>query len=158
MKRVIIVLIAVASLFLAPSAGAEKVTKIDRFQLWNRCQPMSLHVATLSKDAAKIGLTKESITTAVRSRLRAARLYDAKAATILRVRVNVYRMAFNIVIGYYKLMKDIVSKELLLSSNWDTGSIGTHGQSSNYIISSISEHTDKFIDEYLRVNNAACKR
>ena len=33
---------------------------------------------------------------------------------------------------------------------------GAHGQNANFIVSSLSELLDKFLAEYLRVNEAAC--
>lgn len=39
---------------------------------------------------------------------------------------------------------------------WESGSIGTHGNNSGFIIQSLAQHTDKFINEYLRVNADAC--
>ena len=158
MKRVIIVLTAAASLFLAPSAGAEKVTKYERFRLWNKCQPISLYVRNLNKEASKIDLKKEAITIAVRSRLRAARLYDADASPHLDVNVNVTSAAFSIILALYKPMKDYTSGESFFTGGWNINGVGTHGLDSNYILSILSQYTDNFIDEYLRVNNDACKR
>ncbi len=43
------------------------------------------------------------------------------------------------------------------ATTWGVGSTGTHSRNPNFILSSVSQHTDKFIDEYLRVNADACK-
>ena len=42
---------------------------------------------------------------------------------------------------------------------WLSGSTGVYGAAagSGFILSSVSHHTDKFIDEYLRVNADACR-
>ena len=42
------------------------------------------------------------------------------------------------------------------AQTWRTGEIGTHGRDAGYILQGISEHLDKFIVEYLRVNEGAC--
>ena len=42
------------------------------------------------------------------------------------------------------------------ASTWDIGSFGTHGGNAGYILQSVSEHLDRFVLEYLRVNEAAC--
>ena len=159
MKRLTVSLIAAASLVLAASAWAENVTGFDRFKLWNNCQKMRLVVESLHKDAADIGLTDETLTITVRSRLRAAHIYDASEwSSYLYVNVNVADLAFNIIVEYNKLMMDIASGEKGLTSSWWTGSTGMHGRDAGYILSGVSQHTDKFIDEYLRVNEDACKR
>ena len=161
MKRLLTVsLIAVASVVLGASAWAENVTGDDRFKLWNNCQPVNLVVEPLRKDAADIGLTEDAVRIAVRSRLRAARLYDASASSILYVNVTVVGLAFSIFVQYNKWMVDRVSGEGGLSSDilGLVGSTGTHGQDSGVILSYVSRHTDEFIDEYLRVNEDACTR
>ena len=43
-----------------------------------------------------------------------------------------------------------------LAATWDRGVVGQGGGA--YILSSVSRLTDKFIDEYLRVNESACSR
>jgi len=77
MKRLACQLIGAAALFIAATAETEEVTDIDRFDLWNNCAPMDLIVERLPDDATEIGLKKEAIETTVRSRLRAARLFNA---------------------------------------------------------------------------------
>ena len=151
-------LLLAAALLLSAPAWAEEVTGYDRFQLWNDCGPMKLVVEPLPQTAADIGLTREAITTAVRSRLRAAHLYDADAMPFLYVNVSVTGRAFQIGVDYGKLVIDLASGEYYQAATWATGSLGTHGGDSNYILSAVSQYTDKFIDEYLRVNEDACKR
>ena len=159
MKHLLTVsLIAAASLALSVLAWAENVTWRDRFELWNNCEPMQLVVENLRKDAFDIGLTEEAITIAVRSRLRAARLYDSSALSYLYVNVGVVGLAYSVFVEYNKLMMDVASGEEGLVSSWLRGSTGTHGRDAGYILSAISRHTDEFIDEYLRVNDDACTR
>ena len=159
MKRLTVTLIAAASLSLSGPARSEDVTtKVDRFELWNECLPMKLTVEFLPDDASEIGLTRERISTAVRSRLRAARLYSASALPYLYVNVNVVSSAFNISLEYKKLVSDIASRQTNAATTWSTSRTGTHGRDSGYILSFVSEHTDKFIDEYLSINEDACTR
>ena len=83
-------MVAGASLYFAAAASVEAVTgSLDRFQLFAGCRPMRLVVEDLHKDTAKIGLTKATIEAAVRSRLRAARLYSKGASPWLYVRISV---------------------------------------------------------------------
>ena len=81
-------IVALLVLTAPTSVGAEGVSSSDRFKLWNACEPISLVVEHLNDNAVKIGLTREAITTAVRSRLRAARLYSSESKTYLYVHVN----------------------------------------------------------------------
>ena len=146
----------------AVSASAGEVSDQDRFQIWNGCRAMRLVVENLPDDATAIGLTKDSIEVAVRSRLRAARLYtednDEAAWSYLYARVNVVGPAFGISIEYWKVVRDLLATGLdNRARTWDVGSTGTHTQNPNYILSSVAEDADKFIDEYLRVNADACK-
>ncbi len=153
-----VVLPFIAMLILAIPARAETVTDYDRFKLWNDCRPMELIVEDLDKDETDIGLTKDAITVAVRSRLRAARLYTAKRGPhYLYINVNVVGTAFSYSVEYKKRVKDRASGLSTFATTWDTGGTGTHGPDASYILSLVSQYVDKFIDEYLRVNEDACK-
>ena len=44
-----------------------------------------------------------------------------------------------------------------LTARWESGSTGTRASNPSYVLSSVARHTDKFIDEYLRVNANACE-
>ena len=122
---------------------------------------MSLTVEKLPDDAAAIGLTEDAIEVAVRSRLRAARLYSEDyhetAWSHLYVNVNVVDSAFGIGVEYRKDVKDLATTLELPATTWDRGSAGTHGQNPNFILSNVVQYADAFIDEYLRVNADACK-
>ena len=159
MPRLILPTVVLALILAAPSGAAEKVTDADRFKLWDRCRPMHLVVENLPDDATEIGLTKKAITVAARSRLRAARLYTAARGTpFLFISVNVVGAAFNVSLEYSKWMTDRASGVSRGATAWITGSTGTHGGNAPYILSSVSRHMDKFIDEYLRVNADACRK
>ena len=157
MPRLILPIVALAFVLAAPSGAAEKVSQADRFRLWNDCRTMGLAVEDLPKSATEIGLTKEAVTVAVRSRLRAARLYRADdGVPFLPVTLNVVGSAFSISVEYLKWVKDRASGISSGATTWARGSTGTHGRDASYILSAVSQHVDAFIDEYLRVNEAAC--
>ena len=126
------------------------------FQLWSACRPLDLIVEDLPEDAEEIGLTRERIQTAAESRLRAARLYDAEADHYLYVNVIVYRFAFSIDIGYRKWLHDEALDIGGFSQTWHTGAAGTHGGDASFILQYVSEYMDRFVVEYLRVNESAC--
>ena len=122
---------------------------------------MQLVVEELSNDATTLALTKDAITVAARSRLRAARLYSedtaATAWSYLYVNVNVFGSAHGIGVDYNKDVRDIATMLEFQATTWRVGGMGTHGPNPNFILLSVARHTDEFIDEYLRVNADACK-
>ena len=157
MPRPVCLLITIL-LFLTVSARAQEATNVDRFRLWDSCKAMRLVVEHLPKGAADIGLTKEAIETSARSRLRAARIYNSEADSYLYINVNVVGRAFSIGVNYNKVLFDATSIEANYAITWNVGSTGTHGSDSSYILSFVSRHMDKFVDDYLRVNEAECGR
>ena len=134
----------------------QDMTLYDRFRLWNDCQAMGVLVEDPGRDATEIGLTKSAIETAVRSRLRAARLYDdsLRPSSYLYVNINVVGPAFSIRVGYNQEM--VSAGGWGVAPTWETGVTGTHGKDGSYILSDVSMKMDRFIDEYLRVNADAC--
>ena len=151
-------LVVASLLAISPTASASEVSDYDRFGLWNGCLPTDLVVEGLGKDEANIGLTKEAITVAVQSRLRGARLFEADHQfTYLYVNVHVVGRAYSIHFAYNKWLEDPLSGEKGFAMTWYSGSTGTHGEDSGYILSSVSRHADRFIDEYLRVNAEFCE-
>ncbi len=161
MKRYTCLWLIAASLITAAVASASEVTKFDRFRLWNECRPLEFKVNSLSDDATSIGLTKNAIEVTIRSRLRAARLYGddyaETAAATLFISVLVLGPAFNTILEYTKVVRDRVTGFDNWAPTWRIGATGTHGRNSGYILGSVAEDTDRFIDEYLRVNDDACK-
>ena len=164
--RVASIMIAAALALTTAPASAEEVSDWDRFQLWNACRPVDLIVEGLSDDAGKIGLRREDIETAVRARLRGARIYDENADPYLYVNVNVLSPAFSTAVRFKRnvevLMPFWVKPEGMgqligYATVWDSEAVGLHGASgSGFILSGVARATDKFIDEYLRVNADAC--
>ena len=136
---------------------AQEVTDIDRFQLFNNCDPMALVVESLHDDAADIGLTDERLQFAAESRLRGARLYTSdRSRAYLYVNVTVAGKAFSASLKYAKKMRDLATGNAGVASAWSRGITGTHGQEPDYIASGLSELLDRFLTEYLRVNKSAC--
>ena len=150
-------LLIAAFLVASASAGAA-IDELDRFKLWNECSPIELAVPDLSEDAGTIGLAKDTIEVTVRSRLRAARLYNTtEHVSILSVSVTVLKRSFGVNFAYIKYVTDYATKIEFGAITWNAATIGTHGQSADYILGFVARHTDKFIDEYLRVNADACE-
>ena len=157
MKRLIVIAALLAAPGLAMAQNSTAPTTLDRFELWNECKPFSLLVEDLDSHAAGIGLTIERIETAVRSKLRAARIYGDSHFPYFYVRVVVSSFGVYLVqLSFNKRLADPISGEEGGTPTWRTGKIGTHGRDAGFIVQGVSEHTDKFIDEYLRVNAEAC--
>lgn len=150
--------LAFGLLWALPAPGQDAVDVIVRFGLYASCQPMNLVIGDLTDDGVKIGLTKDAIEAAAESRLRAARLYkDGTAPSALMVSINVLGSAFSIDIDFVKWVTDMHGKAGP-ARTWNSGSTGTHGPGGkNYIMSSLSQHLDKFILRYLQVNEADCQ-
>ena len=148
MHRVIILSLL---FFLVPASGQT----MEKFRLYNKCNKIALVVEDLSEDAKKIKLTREAIINSAESRLRSARIYDKDAYEYLYVNVNVVGYGFSIGAEFKKAVRSY--GELGTAATWRTGITGTHGNSKDYILSSIPELLDEFIVGYLRVNEKDCK-
>ena len=121
---------------------------------------MKLLVERLSDRAAAIGLTKQSLQAAAESRLRAARLYTESSvrsdSAFLYVNVNVVGQAWSISVRYEKMVTDAFGVSRT-ATTWQVGSTGMHGGDAGYIVSNLSQHLDRFLATYLRVNEEACR-
>ena len=112
----------------------------------------------------RTGLTRKAIENAVEARLRAARLFAPTAAQTtnkeqyLYINVNIIGLAFSINVELNRYLKNLGYGFGGFAIVWDTGSTGTHGGVGEYILASVSQHMDRFIASYLRVNEAHCSR
>ena len=130
-----------------------------RFKLYNHCNPMDLVIEALPAAAKKIGLTKEDVQVAVESRLRSARLYSSEPqSSFFYVNLNVIGSSFNIMLQFNKEVYDPASNNTRPTATWVEGTTGTHSGDGGYILSSLSRLIDKFLVEYLRVNEDACEK
>ena len=132
---------------------------VDRFKLFTHCAAVKLVIDMSSRDT-KISLTKESVQTAVESRLRSARIYTSEAPDYFFFYVNIAVVgnAFGVDVKLHKKVFDSASQNWAYAPTWWTGSTGVHGnQNANFILSSLSQQVDEFLVEYLRVNEEACQ-
>ena len=65
--------------------------------------------------------------------------------------------AFNIGVFFQKHLRDVVSGRNGFAVTWETGNYGIHSGDADYILQGVSEKLDRFILEYLRVNETACR-
>ena len=156
-RRTLLTVALALTMTLAAPAAAD-VGWYDRFKLWASCKPLSVLVLALS--APEIGVEPDAVETAVRSRLRAVRLArlpnDLSQGPVLGVGIDVSGPAVSLSVYLMKLVKDLASGETATVTTWETSSFGTHGRKPDFIVNKVSEHVDKFIDEYLWVNADAC--
>ena len=158
-RRVLLPFSIAVLLPAAAGQDSEYRKRLERFQLFNACRPMVLVIESMDDDEAAIGLTKEALQAAAESRLRAARLYteDMRKTDYasLYVSVHVVGRAYSILVFYIKSVTDefgVTAK----ATTWFSAPTGTHGGDAGYIVSSLSRQLDKFLAEYLRVNEPAC--
>ena len=156
--------LAAALLLTAASTSAGEVSDYDRFRLWNECKPLYLLVRNQDEGAKKIGLTTQQLEIAARSRLRAARIYSAEVQSgtqgFFYVNADIGKGGtFLVSVELWKWLKDELRgiTGFWRATTWETYVYGTHGQDPTTIVSLVSQLTDKFIDEYLRVNEDSCK-
>ncbi len=155
----VLVAIIMALVTTMHAGAAEKISDADRFRLWNDCKPVRMFIQVGVKAGADIELTEDAVALAVRSRLRAARLYrKGTGAPILAVNVNAALQGFGVPVEFNKIVHDAVSNEDGFGVVWKSGSSGSHAGNGSYIMSKVSEHMDHFIDEYLRVNEVSCRK
>ena len=141
----------------------------ELFKLWNECRPIAFRVYLHDEDQAnKIGLTREAIETTVRSRLRGARIFKDSPGLrsrslspqdngFLQVQVDLGDADASWSIRFEKLITDWATGLTgWAATGWRKGAFGEHRDDGNFILSDIAPKMDKFIDDYLRVNEAAC--
>ena len=149
--------------FSPGSLGAQEPTmlqKFERFELYNACRPMRLHVFS-DDEAKKLGLTQERLRLPAERRLRSARIYqeeDAVGAS-LWIKVNVVGSAFSVDVNFNKGVLDLASGVTRGADTWSSGSFGTfRHNNTGFVVQSLSETLDKFLVEYLRVNEEDCRQ
>ena len=152
--------LAATLLLIDTSASAGEVSDRDRFQPWTGCTPIAEIIDDIDGPGGRLTLDEKDIATAVRSRLRGARIFDDGGLWLV-VNVTVSGPAFSVDV---ELMRSVEvrpkgTKALAgLAATWESGSTGTHGNNPNHILFAVLQHVDRFIDEYLRVNADACRR
>ena len=162
---------------LALSAGGqapkvEKLEGVERFELFAHCRPMRLLVENLSNDAKELGLSEDVIWTAAESRLRSAGIYTEEVepfGRMLYVRVGVAGGAYAVEVDFLKSFVDYslaVETDSLLdalqsggygkATTWDSSGLGTHGTRPEVVMGEVARHLDRFLADYLRVNEDHC--
>ena len=155
------------------SASISAQSLDERFQLYTECREVKLFVGgRLESDGWGY---KGSLETAVRSRLRSARIYAEEAVAdpslpklaIVYITTEMYANNGTDLIGVFfsvgarleKMLTDPISGLEDYARTWQGYErIGWGGEpDSGRLLQFVSEATDDFIDSYLRVNAPACR-
>ena len=150
------ILAVIILVLFSTSAIGEEITDWDRFDLFHNCKPVGLGIG-LSKKDTTIDISEEDIGIAVRSRLRSAGLYNEQEleAPNLFVTVYILESASYIEFALIQILGNPITNERGAAVTWSNDTILTNADDS-YILQKVSQGTDRFIDEYLRVNVESC--
>ena len=155
----------------AESAGKAFITQNEqeRFELWNSCLPVRLYVSVgevLAPDALSPSNLHPKVEAVARSMLQDAGLYDPSSVNLvspaLYLLLTLDFDEFEIHTSYRKRVADNVTGELGYIIAW-TLDYGPHfairrkhNTDPEYLLHWVAKHTDRFIEEYRRVNADAC--
>ena len=140
--------------------------RLNRIKLYNHCRPMELVVESPSAFAVGRGITEELLRWAAESRLRAARLYTDSSTdagnTILYVRGDLLwpepsKCVVELWVDYLKIVHDPESGEETARLLWSK-KFRQHIECHKTVREEIPKMVDKFMVEYLRVNEKDCPR
>ena len=136
------------------------------FELFNECRPVDLlvrvqDVMDLFNEAPEIGRMEERIRTMAESRLRAARIYAESSARSGGLTVEVAQATgrYLVTVGLHRYVFEPVSGKWSFVLAWKAtdARFCFPLSTSDSAIQNVSDGIDKFISEYLRVNESACK-
>ena len=132
---------------------------LDCFRLYTACHPVGLEVEDLSKDADKLGLSREKLIDAGEARLREAGIYTDEGwpEPYFYIRVTVAGVATSIETRMGKVLNDMTTRRKAYAFTWEEGITGAH-QDDGEILGKVHQLLDTFIANFLRVNEPACKQ
>ena len=181
MKRLKRIALAASLLILSVApATTEEVNDHDRFSLWTGCRGMGIEITNSRQYADKLGLTEDDIETTVRHRLRLARLYKPHTDTqswFLGASVTLQPPAFLASIYFFKLLADPLTGKTDFAPTWEFHDQGFYvafrtvgdrldalgdderrSATIAAILNKLSAGTDRFIEQFWRVNEAECQK
>ena len=127
------------------------------------CAPLRIEMGP-SDEMRDIGLNERQVATTVEARLRSARIYapkeDARSPSppVLWVHVGAHHDAAHITVEMRRWVTDVGNGLGAWLRVWGVAWLGQHGNDASGLLSEVSEITDIFLADYLRVNEAACGR
>lgn len=141
--------------FLCPLTLAGQSATQDTFNLFTGCSGVFISVQVQDREGEIPELTTLSVSRAVRSRLRVARIFDPDAIPYLDIHVMIVGNAFSV---STQLRQPLTGFGGIrgVAATWTSSTTGTSGRAAGYVQDVVTRHLDQFIDEYLRVNEDAC--
>lgn len=133
----------------------------DRFALYTGCMAIYAGGLVEDDDDGMAHLSADAVSRAVTSRVRGARLYaepPSPVGGVLEVYVHVASRSVAITTEFSKVLRDPLSRLRYTATTWTRAATGLHGRDAGFVLGAVSQQLDTFIDEYLRVNAAACER
>jgi len=146
-------------LSLTFGAQADDPMDLTHRNLFALCAPMNFIVEPVKEHLSrKIGLADEVIENEIETRLRAAHLYNANASQYLSVNVNLSDSGdfFGPSLSLNRYVNDMGFGIGGFVTVWNTGTVGMHDGNSKHILNTVTLQLDKFITNYLRVNEMEC--
>lgn len=136
---------------------------VEQFELFTNCHPLAVTISEASQDWDVPGLTKADIQNAVESRLRGAHIYAPTfSLSSLNISIFIMRGVFSINLGLLKSLADGKHSQMYgAAKTWEDGVTGAYVRGvggGHFILSSLSQLLDRFIANYLRVNETACAK
>ena len=144
---------------------AETDTQSDRFKLYTQCKPVYVDVTYNPEQYAHAPYpAKDTVLAAIRSRLRAARIFTGTYQMSPQLIIVIEPLglgpnetwAAHIAKIHYSLFKMVIDPATEMISGAATWGLIIH-TGAQRVHEKIAEGTDVFIDEYLRVNESACR-
>jgi len=163
MKQAVAILLFLV--MMPAQAGERLLNQWSDWWLLNDCLPVTLAVDLFIEDAEESELTKGQIRIIAESRLRAAGLYsdDASLSDLPFLHViidnlgNDYSVDVKFSASRSKIVERLPHLKELEFEMADAGvSAVKYGGTAEFVMQSLSEQIDFFIDEYLRVNAKDC--
>ncbi len=129
-------------------------------ELYTKCMSLAIQYIEVDEDLSQLGLKKDDLETQAELALRSAKLFNSKKAgfndPLIGIKVAAVNNAFSYSIDFYKVVFDPYTERYFKTSTRSMSVVGTHGQSSQFIVDSVRRSLDELILDYLRTNEESC--
>lgn len=131
---------------------AQELNSIDKVSGLKGIRSLSIFVEKFSENTTKIGLSKERIATVAELRLRKEGI-DIGRPPSLYINIQAKGPAFCIQLKLVEPVHPSRDNSITcLGSTWDITMFGMHGESSEYIINSLNNLLDYFLNDFYKAN------
>ena len=155
-----VVLVAAAMVFAAPMVDAQETPanrRLDRFQLFTKCDPVFPRVSVERSSPYVEDLEDADLEDVVHAGLRnAGLLSEEEGPPFLYVTVGILHWAYVARVELMKEVTDPLTKLGGAATTWREYRYGIHSGDPGFVISSLSNAFNTFLDEYIRVNDLYC--